>query len=125
MKGSGTWTCLENCGACCKLSPNEREEAISSLSDKEQEVFLSMVGEDGWCIFYNKWSRKCNVYEQRPTFCNVKNLIKLFNLSSAEFDKFAIKCCKQHIKHIYGSRSLEMKRFVRLTSHNTCYDEKI
>ena len=30
-----------------------------------------------------------------------------------DFDNFAIKCCKQHIKHIYGGRSKEWKRLVR------------
>ena len=75
MKGYPKWTCIDNCGACCKLAPNEREEAINALSEKDVRVFLSMVGEDGWCIFYNKLNRKCNIYKDRPTFCNVKNLL--------------------------------------------------
>ena len=125
MRRTQEWTCIEKCGACCKLAPNEREEAISALSEKEFKLYISMVGEDGWCIFYNKLSKKCNIYNYRPSFCNVRNLIKLYNLTSIEFDQFAIKCCKQHIKHIYGSRSIEMKRFVRGTSHNSCYNEEI
>ena len=125
MRGSQEWSCIENCGACCKLSPNEREEAISALSENEVRIFLAMVGEDGWCTFYNKLTRKCNIYKERPSFCNVKNLLNIFNITSISFDKFAIQCCKQHIKNIYGPRSLEMKRFVRLISQKTCYNKKV
>ena len=125
MKPSQKWTCIKSCGACCKLSPNERAEAISVLNEKELRKFLSMVGDDGWCIFYNKQTRECSIYEQRPSFCNVRNLVNFFDLTSSNFDEFAIKCCKQHIKHIHGARSLEMKRFVRQTTHKACYNKKI
>ncbi len=122
MNGKLTWKCTENCGACCKLSPEEREDAISVLSNKDQDLFISMVANDGWCKFYDKSRRKCSIYNERPSFCNVRNLVKLFNISKDDFDKFAIKCCKQHIKHIYGGRSMEMKRFIRGIGQNTCYN---
>ncbi len=80
MTGRATWSCIQNCGACCKLSPDEREEAFSVLSAEDQKLFFSMVDVDGWCIQYNKNKRTCNIYSSRPSFCNIKSLIKLFNL---------------------------------------------
>ncbi len=123
MTASETWNCIENCGACCKLSPTDREDAIAALSENDQKLFFSMVGEDGWCLFYNKQRRKCNIYSTRPYFCNIKSLIKLFDKSPTEFDMFAIKCCKQHIKDIYGSRSNEMKRFIKSIRRKHCYND--
>ena len=76
-------------------------------------------------IFFNKDNRKCNIYSHRPDFCKIKNLVKLFNIATDEFDNFAIKCCKEHIKDIYGSQSKEMNNFIRIIKENSCYNESI
>jgi Fe-S-cluster containining protein len=31
-----------------------------------------MIGADGWCINYDKSTRTCNIYEERPVFCRVE-----------------------------------------------------
>ncbi|KGG13827.1 hypothetical protein EV11_1447 [Prochlorococcus sp. SS52] len=82
------------------------------LNNEEQELYLSLVGIDGWCKFYDKARRKCTVYKTRPSFCDVKNLCTTFKISESNTESFAIKCCKEQIKHIHGARSREMKRFI-------------
>ena len=113
MIKTNNWTCIENCGACCKLAPQERIEALSVLDLDQQKKYLELVLPDGWCKYFDKSNKKCKVYEARPNFCNVKYLSKLFFINQQNIDEFAIKCCKQQIKHIYGTRSKTMKRFTR------------
>ena len=111
-----TWKCVDNCGACCKLQPEERIEALTSLGPVDQDLFLSLVSSDGWCRYFDKSTRRCTIYEERPGFCNIRNISGLFKISPEIQNDFAIQCCKQHIKSIYGGRSKEMKRFVRSIS---------
>ncbi len=113
MDKSQAWSCINYCGACCKLDPEQRQEALLALSSDDQELYLSMVGEDGWCRHYDKKSRKCSIYDQRPSFCNAKKILDLFNVPEESFDHFAISCCKQQIRYLYGGRSKEMKSFIR------------
>jgi len=37
-----------------------------------------MVGEDGWCIHFDTGRRRCRIYDSRPDFCRVENLVALF-----------------------------------------------
>ena len=108
-----SWSCINNCGACCYLAPEERSEALKFLTSKQTLKYLSMVGPDGWCINYDTGSRRCKIYEQRPDFCRVSNFNYIFKLEFTDANMFAIKCCRQHIKSKYGGRSLVMKRFNR------------
>ncbi len=105
------WCCIKQCGACCKLDPYERVEAIQVLSEQDKELYLSMVGPDGWCKFYEKSLKICTIYNQRPSFCKVKNISSTFDLSTEDTNEFTIRCCKEHIKDIYGPRSKVMKKF--------------
>ena len=106
-----SWKCIEKCGACCRLDPEERVEAIEALDDTQINQYREMVGEDGWCINYNKHSRDCMIYDKRPNFCKVNNLSKIFKLKEHKAELFAIECCRDHIKSIYGSTSNKIKRF--------------
>ncbi len=116
MSKAKVWTCVAGCGACCRLAPNEREEAIKHLNSEEKEIYDSMVDADGWCIHYDKSNRLCTIYEKRPSFCNVKNICKIFSIPDEEKNSFSITCCKQQIRDIYGGRSKEMKKFLRAIS---------
>ena len=107
------WKCIKECGACCRLDPNERNEALMALSKEQRKIYLSMVGKDGWCIHFDSDARNCRIYENRPDFCRVDNLAKLFNVKVGEEGHFASKCCNDQIKSIYGPRSKEIKRFKR------------
>ncbi len=107
------WRCLKNCGACCHLEPSERPDLESYLTPSELELYLSMVGEDGWCIHFDHQTRECNIYEQRPRFCRVQTDIfeQMYAIFSEEFHDFAINCCHQQIEGVYGTDSQELTRY--------------
>ena len=87
----GKWQCISGCGACCNLSPDDRPDLAQYLSSEELELYLSMVGEDGWCINYDRDNRKCQIYDERPRFCRVQpdNFEQMYGIEGEEFDEFA------------------------------------
>ncbi len=105
------WQCISSCGACCRLCPDERVEALSALDASQTEIYLSMVGNDGWCIHFDKSTKRCQIYENRPDFCDAKMLVKLFNIDSNQLDEFATQCCKDHIRSVYGNHSIVLENF--------------
>ena len=107
------WQCISQCGACCRLAPEERAEALEALNDEDQATYLSMVGTDGWCIHYDSGGRRCRIYEDRPRFCRVSSIDQLFDIAADQLDAFAIDCCQQQIRSVYGGRSKELRRFNR------------
>jgi Fe-S-cluster containining protein len=121
------WQCITGCGACCRLDPSQRPEALDALSPEQRRTYLAMVGDDGWCIHYDSGGQRCRIYSERPDFCQVANLINLFgghgqaDLKDAdvarEGDRLAIACCLQQIRSEYGGRSRVMKRFLRALRH--------
>jgi hypothetical protein len=127
------WQCIAGCGACCRLDPGERGEALDALNPEQRELYLSMVGPDGWCIHFDTGGRRCRIYDERPTFCRVENLVTLFGASARgdarqgdveegdagddpdglDPNALAIACCKQQIRSEYGGRGRVMRRFLR------------
>ncbi|EOA21454.1 hypothetical protein CARUB_v10001846mg, partial [Capsella rubella] len=59
-----TWQCVEGCGACCKLAKDFAFATPDEIFDDpdDVELYRSMIGDDGWCINYNKATRKCSIY---------------------------------------------------------------
>lgn len=108
-----TWRCVKRCGACCHLDPTDRPGLELYLSPPELETYMSLVGEDGWCINYDATNRECRIYEARPRFCRVELSVfqEMYGIEPEEMDEFAIDCCRQQIEGVYGDRSLEMHRF--------------
>ncbi|MBD1910462.1 MULTISPECIES: YkgJ family cysteine cluster protein [unclassified Leptolyngbya] len=108
-----TWFCVKKCGACCQLDPSDRPDLDEYLSPEELEQYLSMVGEDGWCIHYDSELRECQIYDDRPRFCRVRpdTFQDMFGVEPEEFNDFAIECCQQQIEGVYGNVSDEMLRF--------------
>jgi uncharacterized protein len=108
-----TWQCVKQCGACCNLDPTERPEIEEYLTPDELELYLSMVGEGGWCINFDQITRECRIYPNRPRFCRVEPEIfqDMYGIEAEELNDFAIECCQQQIEGVYGDRSLEMLRF--------------
>ncbi len=72
------WQCISGCGACCRLDPALRGDDLDCLDDEQRHTYLSMVGEDGWCIHFDTGGRRCRIYDTRPDFCRVENLVTLF-----------------------------------------------
>ncbi len=107
------WICISNCGSCCRLAPDERIEALELLSQEQRNQYLSLAGSDGWCKNYDKSTKKCLIYDNRPDFCKVENLSSLLSKNSCETNSLAIEFCKQNIRSIYGGRSKTLKRYKR------------
>ena len=109
----GQWQCVSNCGACCNLTPEERPNLAEYLSSEELKLYMAMVGEDGWCINFDRDTRKCQIYDDRPRFCRVKPDIfqDMYGVEAEEFNEFAIACCQQQITGVYGKDSEELERY--------------
>ncbi len=110
------WECISYCGACCRLAPEERTEALEALTEEQTNIYLDMVDTDGWCKFYNKNTKVCTIYNSRPNFCDVKYILEFFKQDKLNHDNFLINSCKQHIRSVYGARSSIFKRFTRKTA---------
>lgn len=111
------WNCISGCGACCRLDPDRRGEALEALSPEQRSQYLAMVGADGWCRHFDTGGRRCRIYAERPDFCRVINLPALFAVANEQADAFAIACCRQQIREEYGGRSPVLRRFERGTRH--------
>lgn len=109
----GKWQCVSNCGACCDLTPEDRPDLEEYLSTEELKIYMSMVGEDGWCINYDRDIRKCQIYTQRPRFCRVEpdHFLDMYGVQAEEFNEFAIACCQQQISGVYGEDSKELANY--------------
>ncbi len=108
-----TWQCVKQCGACCQLDPSDRPDLADYLSPEDLQLYLSLVGEGGWCIHFDPDHRQCRIYEDRPRFCRVTPEVfgDLYDLAAEAFNDFAIDCCHQQITGVYGSDSPEFERY--------------
>ncbi|KAJ6361802.1 hypothetical protein OIU78_002254 [Salix suchowensis] len=87
----------------------------SSQTPSDIELYKSLIGPDGWCIHYEKSTRKCSIYPDRPYFCRVEPDIfeSLYGITKKKFNKVACGSCRDTIKEIYGSHSMELDNFNR------------
>jgi uncharacterized protein len=115
LKNMATWQCVKQCGACCNLDPRDRPELEEYLLPEQLAIYMSMVGEDGWCINLDRDTRSCSIYDARPSFCRVQadTFGAMFGIEPEELNDFAIDCCREQIEGVYGELSLEAIRFDR------------
>ena len=106
-----SWTCIENCGACCKFDLNERSNLANKLNKEDIALINSMTAKDGCCKNLVREYKKCLIYETWPHFWRVCQFSTSFKGYLKSGDKFLIDCCKQHISSNYGYQSKEMKNF--------------
>lgn len=119
-----TWRCMPHCGACCKLDDFDRDVLHDMLKSETDVVeYLGMIGSDGWCKWFDSFSRKCTIYENRPRFCRATPDVfnQLYDVPVGQFDEFAISCCEFHIANSYGAESNEAFRFDDYTYSNCDY----
>jgi Fe-S-cluster containining protein len=107
------WRCISGCGACCRLDPALRGEALLALDPDQRRRYLELVGPDGWCLHFDTGARRCRIYDNRPDFCRVENLMRLFGAEGEEADALAIRCCTEQIRSEWGGRGRVMRRFQR------------
>lgn len=119
-----TWNCIKHCGACCYLKPSERPDLDKYLSNQELQEYLSLVGDDGWCIHFDHQQRQCLIYPIRPRFCRVQPDVfaDLYGVDEEDFADFAISCCLEQIESIYGRNSSVMSRYLNSVVFKS-YDE--
>ena len=106
-----SWSCIENCGSCCKFELTERTDLTNKLSSEDYTLINSMTSKDGWCKYLDRENKNCMIYENRPHFCRVTEFSTLFKEYLKYGDQFLIDCCKDHISSIYGKKSEQMKIF--------------
>ncbi|XP_062211349.1 uncharacterized protein LOC133912561 [Phragmites australis] len=113
------WKCASGCGACCKLDkgpdfPTPKEVFADHPDDLQ--LYKSMIGADGWCINYDKSTRTCNIYQERPMFCRVEPKVfdEFFGVPRSRFDREACSACVDNIKMVYGDDSAELSNFKRV-----------
>lgn len=111
------WACVKNCGACCKLGPIEsRPDLETYLSAEEHQLYKSMIGHDNWCKNFDKNTRMCKIYDERPSFCRVDpvKFKSMYIVEEAELNDFCTFCCREQIADVYGDESKEMFNFEKV-----------
>ncbi|KAG8097393.1 hypothetical protein GUJ93_ZPchr0013g35860 [Zizania palustris] len=112
------WKCATGCGACCKLDKGPdfpTPEEIFADHPDDLQLYKSMIGTDGWCTKYDKSTRTCTIYQERPIFCRVEPKVfeEYFGVPSrpSTFDREACSACVDTIKMVYGEDSVELTNF--------------
>ncbi|MCO5581272.1 hypothetical protein L7F22_035150 [Adiantum nelumboides] len=112
------WACMKGCGACCYLDKGPQYPPVEEVlkNSEEAALYKSMIGKDGWCKNFDKGSRTCKIYKDRPRFCRVEpDVLKdLFDIPEHKVDKEACSLCRDSISDVYGCKSRELKNFERL-----------
>lgn len=64
-----------------------------------------MTGDDGWCKHFDKESRACTVYSDRPRFCRVETETfgSMYGVEPEDMDDFCSSCCNEQISDVYGA----------------------
>ncbi|EKX36747.1 hypothetical protein GUITHDRAFT_117045 [Guillardia theta CCMP2712] len=106
---SPPWSCLEKCGACCYLLPEERD--LDCLSPEDRKIYIDMAGEDGWCKNFDKDKHLCRIYDERPGFCRMENIQMMYSIEEEELGDFAADACRDHIDELYGEDSITRIKF--------------
>jgi len=112
----------DHCGECCKdtemMLSEEDVKRIERLGLKrnefsyEKDGFLFLKNKDGFCVFYNKEQKRCNIYPYRPLGCRFYPII--FDLEDQRV--IVDKLC--HLWHTVTDEELKrvkprVKKFVR------------
>lgn len=75
--------CKENCGECCGIIPFEKELAketenlaqVKPTKVIEIEGKIYVITKDMLCVYLNRKTKRCAIYERRPEICRIYGLI--------------------------------------------------
>ena len=73
--------CPEDCGKCCEIPVSLRDNEVKQFKGSIKKVRFELMGRtifkpylrkrsDGFCVFYNKQDKKCNIYKRKPEICS-------------------------------------------------------
>jgi Fe-S-cluster containining protein len=78
-----------NCGICCEETmmelSSEDIKRLEKMGFRLEEFAVTDNGAarlrniDGYCIFYNRANKKCQIYEKRPMGCRLYPVVYLVN----------------------------------------------
>ena len=71
--------CKENCGECCGIIPFPKDLAketehlaqVQPIKVMESEGELFIITEDLFCVYLDRKTKKCVIYEKRPRICRL------------------------------------------------------
>jgi Fe-S-cluster containining protein len=72
------------CGCCCRRVGDAIKQGIE---------FPYKATTNGVCVMLK--NNKCSVYYNRPTICNIDNLIKILGVNKKDYYKESIRACNQ------------------------------
>ncbi|MBC8580132.1 CxxCxxCC domain-containing protein [Zhenhengia yiwuensis] len=75
----------DKCGCCC-------------MKVGQSAVYATLDRGDGVCMYFNDELRLCNIYEIRPTMCNVDKVYTILfksKIEKEEYYKMNRKYCEQ------------------------------
>lgn len=89
------------CGACCR--------SLYMIPDLENTELSGFCGPDGVCIYLDKNTNLCTIYEDRPLLCRVDDQYDLLfrdKMTRSEYYKLQHEICKILDDNINGSGSV-------------------
>ena len=107
------WQCIACCGACCRLDPSLREDAIAALSDEQRSTYLAMVGKTAGASTTTPVPVAAGSTRIDLISAGSRTSWQPVRRPADEADALAIACCKQQIRSEDGGRDRVMQRFLR------------
>jgi len=115
-----SFKCKEDCGECCGIIPispalARKTEHFAQVEPKEVLEYkgnLYPITKDGKCIYLNRETKECSIYDERPKIC------RMFGLTSATpcpyLREDGTKRNKKEVKEIKRQNALTVKKILNL-----------
>jgi uncharacterized protein len=109
-----------NCGVCCtETEMLLSKKDIKRLEDKgfnqnqfvkyNNQGYAQLKNRDGYCVFYDRKNRQCNVYIDRPAGCRVYPVI-----FDEEIGIILDSICQSRVSITQSEKNLKGKRVIKL-----------
>lgn len=119
-----SFQCKKNCAECCGIIPFDpafakQTEHLAQVKPKEVLEYkgsLYVITKDGRCVYLNRETKKCMVYDIRPRIC------RIFGLTSASpcpyFKEDGTKRNEKEVEEIRRQNALTVKKVLKLAREN-------